>query len=70
MRVVAEFDEAEAFVGVIIVKSTATVLPRHEDTRKSAGRSRELGSRCSLGCGDPGFGEKLSNSVAQHRMAS
>ena len=44
-----EVDEvaAEARVGVIIVKSMATVRARHDDTRRSAGRSWPSGSFCS-----------------------
>ena len=50
MRVVVDVEEVaeeEARVGVMIVKSMATVRLRHEDTSRSAGRSGPSGSFCS-----------------------
>ena len=38
---------ADALVGVMMVNSRATVRPLHEDSNKSAGRSRLPGKRCS-----------------------
>ena len=52
-----EFAEGDALVGVMIVKSSATVLPLHEDTKRSAGRSEEFGRRCS-GAAATGYREE------------
>ena len=52
-------------VGVIIVKSTAIVRPRHEDSSRSAGRSKLSGSRCFVAVGM--FASERSSATVSRR---
>ena len=58
MSVVIDVEEVaeEARVGVMIVKSMATVRPRHDDTRRSAWFSWPSGSVCSEAVVIPAIG--------------
>ena len=56
--------DAVVCVRNIIVKSNATVFPLHDDTSRSAGRSRERGSRCSRAPGIPAR-ERSSETVSR-----
>ena len=68
MSVVAETEESEAeiLVGLIMVKSNATVHPQHDKTSRSAGRSKELGSCCSRIAAIPALAS--SYGIAERRM--
>ena len=62
IRVVVDVDERdeEGRVGVIIVKSTATVRPRQVDSSRSAGRCTLSGKRCSAAAAMPALATNVN----------